>query len=239
MFLLPVEIKKESEAQMKDNIIIKTFPNGITLHLNPELPFEKLLEEVALKFNTSRQFFRDAKMALALEGVALDDTQERQIVNAIHENSDVQIICIVGKNNETNQNFIKAIQKVEAQHTDNYGHFYHGTIKNNQKIENDSSIVILGDVNPGCVVTSSKDIIILGGLYGEAYAGAGTTEEGHYVVALEMSPEKMKIGDFRYKPKDKPRWGIKPKVQPKIAYVKEKHIVMEPITKELLERQPF
>ena len=34
-------------------------------------------------------------------------------------------------------------------------------------------------------------------------------------------------------------WGIKPKVQPKIAYVKEKHIVMEPITKELLEFLPF
>ena len=54
-----------------------------------------------------------------------------------------------------------------------------------------------------------------------------------------MSPEKLKIGDFRYKPKDKPRWGFKPKVQPKIAYVKEKHIVMEPITKELLEFLPF
>ena len=224
---------------MKDNIIIKTFPNGITLHLNPELPFEKLLEEVALKFNSSRQFFRDAKMALALEGVSLDDNQERQIVNAIQENSDMKIICIVGKNDETNHSFVKAIQKVEEQHTDNYGHFYRGTLKNNQKIEIDSSVVILGDVYPGCVVTSSKDIIILGGLFGEAYAGSGTTEEGHYVVALEMSPEKMKIGDFRYKPKDKPRWGIKPKVQPKIAYVKEKHIVMEPITKELLENLPF
>ena len=36
---------------MKDNITIKKFPNGITLHLNPEIPFEKLLEELAQKFN--------------------------------------------------------------------------------------------------------------------------------------------------------------------------------------------
>lgn len=223
---------------MKDNITIKKFPNGITLHLNPEMPFEKLLEELALKFSSSRQFFRDARVALAIEGITLDDTKERQVVTTIHDNSDLEIICIIGKNYDTNRNFVKAIQKVDMQHTDNFGHFYRGTLKNNQKIEMESSIVILGDVYPGCTVTASKDIIILGGLYGEAYAGMGS-EEGHYIVALEMSPEKLKIGDFRYKPKDKPRWGFKPKVQPKIAYVKEKHIVMEPITKELLEFLPF
>ena len=223
---------------MKDNIIIKKFPNGITLHLNPEISFETLLEELAVKFNQSRQFFRDARVALALEGRELSEDQERQIVTVIHNNSDVEIICIVGKNDETNRNFVKAIQKVDVQHTDNFGHFYRGTLKNNQKIEMESSIVILGDVYPGSTVTASKDIIVIGGLYGEAYAGVGS-EESHYIVALEMSPEKIKIGDFRYKPKDKPRWGIKPKVQPKIAYVKEKHIVMEPITKELLEFLPF
>ena len=223
---------------MKDNIIIKKFPNGITLHLNPEISFELLLQELSSKFAQSRQFFRDARVALALDGRQLSDEEERRIITAIHSNSDLEIICIVGKNQETDRSFVKAIQKVDVQHTDNFGHFYRGTLKNNQKIEMESSIVILGDVYPGSTVTASKDIIILGGLYGEAYAGIGS-EDSHYIVALEMSPEKLKIGDFRYKPKDKYRWGIKPKVQPKIAYVKDKHIVMEPITKELLEVLPF
>lgn len=223
---------------MKDNIIIKNFPNGITLHLNPEISFELLIQELSSKFSQSRQFFRNARVALALDGRQLSDDEERQIITAIHDNSDLEIICIVGKNEETDHNFVKAIQKVDVQHTDNFGHFYRGTLKNNQKIEMESSIVILGDVYPGSTVTASKDIIILGALYGEAYAGVGS-EESHYIAALEMSPEKLKIGDFRYKPKDKHRWGIKPKVQPKIAYVKDKHIVMEPITKELLEFLPF
>lgn len=224
---------------MKDNIIIKKFPNGITLHLNSEIGFELLLEELAVKFNQSRNFFRDAKVALALEGRVLSEAEEREIIKTIHNNSDLSIICIVGKNEETDRNFVKAIQKVNVQHTDNYGHFYRGTLKNNQRIDiEDSSIIILGDVYPGCVVTASKDIIILGGLYGEAHAGVGN-EDSHYIVALEMSPERIKIGDFRYKPKDKSRWGIKPKVQPKIAYVKNEHIVTEPITKDLLEYLPF
>ena len=223
---------------MKDNILIKKFPNGIRLYLNPELDFEELIKEIAAKFNQSRQFFRDARVALAFEGRDLTDDEERQIITTIQLNSDIDILCIIGKNEETDRNFVKAIQKVDFQHTDNYGHFYRGTLKNNQKIEVDSSVVILGDVYPGSCIVASKDIIILGGLYGEAYAGVGS-EDSHYIVALEMSPEKIKIGDFRYKPQEKHRWSIKPKVQPKVAYVKDKHIVIEPITKDLLENLPY
>ena len=223
---------------MKDNILIKKFPNGIRLYLNPELDFEELIKEIAAKFNQSRQFFRDARVALAFEGRDLTDDEERQIITTIQLNSDIDILCIIGKNEETDRNFVKAIQKVDFQHTDNYGHFYRGTLKNNQKIEVDSSVVILGDVYPGSCIVASKDIIILGGLYGEAYTGVGS-EGTHYIVALEMSPEKIKIGDFRYKPQEKHRWGIKPKVQPKVAYVKDKHIVIEPITKDLLENLPY
>ncbi|MBE7043883.1 MAG: septum site-determining protein MinC, partial [Ruminococcaceae bacterium] len=41
--------------------------------------------------------------------------------------------------------------------------------------------------------------------------------------------------DFKYKNNGKTKWGLKPKVQPKIAYVKNDKLVMEPLTKELLE----
>ena len=149
---------------MKENIIIKKFPNGITLCLNQDIALEELLDELSVKFQQSRHFFRDAKVALALEGRILDEEEERQIVNTIHRNSDLKILCIVGKNEETNRNFVKAIQKVEGQHTENFGRFYRGTLKNNQKIETESSIVVLGDVYPGCCVSSAKDIIIIGGL---------------------------------------------------------------------------
>ena len=123
---------------MKDNILIKKFPNGIRLYLNPELDFEELIKEIAAKFNQSRQFFRDARVALAFEGRELTDAEERQIITTIQLNSDIEILCIIGKNEETDRNFVKAIQKVDFQHTDNYGHFYRGTLKNNQKIEVDN-----------------------------------------------------------------------------------------------------
>ena len=97
---------------MKDNILIKKFPNGIRLHLNPDLDFEDLIKEIAAKFNQSRHFFRDARVALAFEGRELTDDEERQIITTIQLNSDIEILCIIGKNEETDRNFVKAIQKI-------------------------------------------------------------------------------------------------------------------------------
>ena len=127
---------------MKDKIIIKKFPNGITLHLDSEVPFEILLEALADKFSKSRQFFRNAKLALALEGRPFTVAEERQIINTIHLHSDVEIICIIGKNEETERNFVKAIQKVDSHRANNYAHVHHGTLKNKQKLEMNSSIVV-------------------------------------------------------------------------------------------------
>lgn len=220
---------------MKDAVLIKSFQNGITLLLNEEASFEEVLEEICSKFSEARTFFGSATMALSIEGRKLTETEEIRIIDAIRKNSFLNILCIVGHDEETNKNFIKALQHVEKRLTGgDEGQFYKGSLKNRDVLETENSIIILGDVNPGCAVISSKNVIILGGLYGEAYAG-GNGQENSYIVALEMEPERLKIGDFKYKPTKQSKWGIRPKVQPKIAYVKNEKIVMEPLTKDLLD----
>lgn len=227
---------------MKNSVVIKSFPNGIVLHLDPEMPFDTLILDVADKFRESSSFFKDAKMALSIKGRALTDQQEQQILDAISENSNLRIICLVGEDDATNQNFVKALQQTDFSDesgTGSEGQFYRGTLKNGQVLETESSIVILGDVYPGSAIISAKDIIVLGGLFGKAYAG-GNGNKNHYVTALEMAPEKLKIGDFKYKAKEKTsKWSIKPKVQPKIAYVKDEKVIMDSLTKELLSELPI
>ena len=222
---------------MKNSVVIKSYQNGISLHLSDEIPFDELLAEIALKFRESAGFFKNAKMALSFEGRELSDEEEKAVVETITANSDINIVCLVGKDNNTNQNYLKALQMFGTE-DGNEGQFYRGTLKKGQVLETESSIVIIGDINPGATIISTHDIIILGGLYGEAYAGADGSE-GHFVVALEMSPEKLTVGDFKYKAKDKSKWSIKMKVQPKIAYAKDGEIIIEPITKELLSGMPF
>ena len=226
---------------MKQSVIIKSFPNGIVLHLSEADTFEEILQETAIRFRESRDFFKDAKMALSIKGRKLTEEEENTLLNIISENSDIHILCLVSDDEDTDRMFIKAISETDFSEDGNgnsAGQFYKGTLKNGEVLETEYSIVILGDVYPGSAIISARDIIVLGGLYGEAYAGRNGSD-GHYVAALEMSPEKLKIGDFKYHAKEKSKWGIKPKVQPKIAYVKNKKIVMDSLTKELLSDIPL
>ncbi len=218
---------------MKEAVLIKSFPNGITIHMDGEMPFEEILKEIAFKFSEARAFFGQASMALALEGRTVSGVEEIRILEAIHENSDLNIVCIVGKDDSTNKKFIKALAHMEKKMSGgDEGQFFKGSLKNKEVLETENSIIVLGDVYPGSAVISAKNIIILGGLYGEAYAG-GNGVDGAFIAALEMEPERIKIGDFKYRP-GKQKWGIRPKVQPKIAYVKNDKITVESLTKDLL-----
>lgn len=220
---------------MKDLVLIKSFSNGITLHLNKEAAFEDILREIAYKFSEAKSFFGTASVALSIEGRAVNNAEEIAVLDAIQQNSNVNVICIVGKDETVNKNFIKALAHMEKKLSGpDDGQFFKGSLKNNEVIETDNSIIVLGDVYPGSAVISAKNIIILGGLYGEAYAG-GNGSEGAFVAALEMEPERIKIGDFKYKSGTKQsKWSIRPKVQPKIAFVKNDKIILETLTKDLL-----
>lgn len=217
------------------SFVIKSFQNGINLRMNPDVDFEQLLQEIAEKFQNSRAFFGSSSVALSIEGRSLNAEEEMSVLEVIQTNSDLNVMCIIGKDDALNNNFIKAIQTLQNKlPSGNYMQVYGGTLKDNDVIEMDESILVLGDVNPGCSITSSKNIIILGGLYGEAYAGKEAGKKA-YVIALEMEPSSLMIGDFKYKPMKKSKWRIQPKLQPKVAVVRENNVELLPLTKEILE----
>lgn len=83
---------KRSLLTLKNSVVIKSFPSGIVLHLDPDLPFDQLLADVGEKFRESSSFFKDAKMALSLKGRVLSDFEEQQILDAITQNSELRIL---------------------------------------------------------------------------------------------------------------------------------------------------
>lgn len=220
---------------MREAVIIKSFPNGIALYLNEEMPFEDLLAQIGYKFSDARNFFGNVTMALSIEGRPVTDMEEIRILETIRDNSDINIACIVEKDDTVNKNYVKALERTEkAMAQKPEGQFFRGDLKDREVLETENSIIMLGDVYPGSSIISAKNIIILGGLYGKAHAG-GNGLEGAFIAAFEMAPERIRIGDFKYKSGTKQtRWGIRPKVRPKIAYVKNDRVIMEALTKDLL-----
>ncbi len=222
---------------MSNSVIIKSFQHGISLHLSKDESMEKLLGEISEKFKASAAFFRDAKMVLSIEGRQLSDKEEKDVIAAIEEHSQIKILCLIGKDEETENQILKAVEQYQNfdsnEQIQNLGQFYKGSLKSGQVIETDSSIIILGDVQPGANVISKKDIIIIGGLYGNAYAG-GSGEAGHYIIALDVSAECIKVDNCRYENRKSPKWPIKPKYKPQIAHVVDDKVVLEPISKDFM-----
>lgn len=217
---------------------LKSYPKGLALHIKPEADMETLLAELREKFQSSRQFFGNMQVGLALSGKELTQEQEDQILDAIEENSDLQVVCLIGEDERIQYLLDEAFEGEEAPVKDPGvdGQFYRGTLKKGQSLETEHSVIILGDVNPGAKVFSQRDIIVLGALFGEVHAGIGTEEEdAHFVCALEFSPEKLKIGDYKYKKKpEKHFWPDSYKKSPKIATLQGGEIIVKPVTKELL-----
>ncbi len=220
---------------MKNLVVLKSFSSGISVIMDATVPFDELLEAVAEKFRSAANFFKDAAVAISLEGRTLDESEERQVLDAITENSQLKVLCLMGRDEEKNIKFLGIQNNLTFQKDENCGQFYRGTLRDGQSIETEHSIVILGDVSKGCSVYSAKDIVVIGSLEGEAYAGA-TGNNHHFVVALDMNPEKLRIGDLHYiQPGKSSKWGLKPKSVPKIAYTYNGAVQVEPITKELLD----
>jgi len=223
---------------MKNTVVIKSYKNGLAVYLDSEMEFSLLCEQVALKFKDSARFFGDMRVAVSFEGRELSAREENLLVDAICRNSSLNVVCVVGKDEKKDQMFQNTMEAFERffPKTEDTGQFYRGSLKNGQILETQGSVVIIGDVEEGCSVMATKDIIVLGKLSGNAYAGGDGLRE-HFIAALEMAPQKLKIGDFKYKTKEKekPRWSLKAKKeQPMIAFVADEKVQMQAFTNELL-----
>lgn len=220
---------------------LKSYQKGLTLQIRPEADMETLLAELQEKFQNSRQFFGNMQVGIAISGKDLTEEEEQAIINVIEENSDLQIVCLIGEDERIRYLLEEALEKDTEQEaapsvSEADGQFYRGTLKNGQSLETEHSVIILGDVNPGAKVFSKRDVIVLGTLFGEVHAGIGSEEEdGHFVCALEFSPEKLKIGSYKYIKKPEKRfWPDSYKKSPKIATLQKGEILVTPVTKELL-----
>ena len=59
--------------------------------MDDAISFQELLENIAVKFREADGFFKNASVAISLEGRELTENQEREILDAITQNSRLNI----------------------------------------------------------------------------------------------------------------------------------------------------
>lgn len=171
---------------MKDSCTIKRHKDGITLVLDDTIPYEKLVEDICLKFATNRAFFGEVKLSLALEGHELSETQIGVIIEAIELNSDIKIIYY------KTDNELKAIDFLDMDAFTNAQIIDH-SIANKAHVQSDYSVVVLGDVKKFSTLSAKGNVIVLGTIEGEVRAGEGDEERDHFIVAGRIEAETVTI----------------------------------------------
>lgn len=217
---------------MKNNVIIKGNKYGIILILNNELPFEELKEEIIQKFKDSAGFFGNAQMALSIEGRKLSAEEEKELLDIISTYTTLSIICVVDSDSNREEFFKKSLESKLNELSSQSGQFYKGTLRSGQELESQSSIVILGNVNTGAKVISAGNVIILGALKGTVYAGI-TGNTNAFVVALEMDPMQIRIGDVIARSSDSRKKTVEKEA--KIAYVDNGAICIDTLNKDVIK----
>lgn len=219
----------------RNPVIIKSNPHGLILLLDPSVPFQELAEAVAEKFRQGANFFKNAQMALTFRGRELTSAQERQLVDAITENSKIRIVCLIDENEEEAKFYREAVIRALEEEAESGGQFYRGTLRTGEVLETEKSVVILGDVNPGAQVISRGNIIVLGCCMGKLYAGASGNDRC-FAAALILKPSHVRIADKAA------RSAITKKVDtgeyeidPKIIRIKDGNLLMEALSGKVFE----
>ncbi|MBQ3028683.1 MAG: septum site-determining protein MinC [Lachnospiraceae bacterium] len=223
---------------MSNAVVIKGTTYGFSVYIDEQADFTTISEQVKEKFKESAKFFGNAKMAISFEGKKLSDEEQRILLDLIAENSEVHIVCVIEKNGETEEVHKRSLEeRLQAMDSSN-GQFYKGNLRSGQVLETETSIIIVGDVNQGATVTSKGNIIVLGALLGNVYAGAGGNENA-FVLALELDPVQIRIADTIARAPDKVGKALwkreKEKTkEPKIAFRSGENIFIEPVSRTVL-----
>lgn len=220
---------------MHNSVVIKGSKAGMTVILNPDIPFMELIENVGSKFRESAKFWGCVQMTLTLEGRKLSPEEELQIVDAIIANSQIDILCLLDTDANRIAKCEKALTERLMELSGQTGQFYKGDLQRGDVLESESSIVIIGDVAHGARIIAKGNIIVLGLLQGTAHAGAAGNQDT-VIVALDMAPVQLRIADFSSRLEEK---GKKLGRGAQIAVLEQGTVCIHPLKKNFFNYLNF
>ena len=101
--------------------------------------------------------------------------------------------------------------------------FHTGTVRSGDRISSNGNLCIVGDVNPGAIISAKNNVYVWGKLLGIAFAGRGGNNHSS-IASLYLQPLQLRIADIiAIGPKDKPKNSY-----PEIAVVENQTIIIKP-----------
>ena len=191
--------------------------------------------------NINDKFKKFSSMKVPLEAkiFAINESINSHLLSKIKNNFDKINICsisiysnnrhtiLAGKSLKIHSTFVKEKEAknnyLKLNSTNREDILHNGTVRSGERISSNGNLCIIGDVNPGAIVSAKKNIYVWGKLLGIAFAGKEGGNDAS-ITSLYLNPLQLRISDvIAIGPKDKPK-----NHHPEIAVIDNQTINIKP-----------
>ena len=165
--------------------------NLILIKINEEADFELIEKSIKHKVSQLKKIYKESKTPITITGKVLKNKEMDIIERIISKELDVEVDFDMPK--ELGLHNIKKTFEQEVSTSETK--YHRGSLRSGQKIEEDGSIVILGDVNAGAQVIAAENIVVLGTLRGLAHAGAKGNKDA-IIAAGKLDIVQVRIANI-------------------------------------------
>ena len=176
---------------MRNCINVSQKNNLVLIKINSEAKFEDIIFQIKRKVIQLKKIYKDETTPIMITGKVLKNKEMDQIENIIKDVLGVEVDFDMPKElglHNIKRTFIQEISTSETR-------FHRGSLRSGQRLEDEGSVVILGDVNSGAEVIAADNIVVLGTLRGLAHAGAkGNTKA--IIAAGKLDTVQIRIANI-------------------------------------------
>ena len=164
--------------------------NLVIIKIHSEANFTDIVSQIKKKVIKLTKIYKDEKIPILITGKVLKNKEMDKIEEIIKERLDVDVDFDMPKElglSNIKKTFVQEVSNSETK-------FHRGSIRSGQRIEEEGSIVILGDVNSGAEVIAADNIVVLGTLRGLAHAGAKGNRKA-IIAAGKLDTVQLRIAN--------------------------------------------
>lgn len=203
---------------MKKAINIKLNKNETKIEISEKATYKEIEKELKEKIKDLKKLYKEATVPILVTGKVLKKQEMEDIKTIIKREINVEVT--IDSPAELGLHGIKRTYNKEINLSETQ--YYRTSLRSGQKIENENSIVILGDVNSGAEVISGENIVIVGTLRGLAHAGAKGNKKA-FISASNIEAPQLRIANIVKEIEKKEEENT----TKTYAYIEEEQIIIE------------
>lgn len=191
---------------------IKAGRDGFVLVPDPMAAFPDILQQLRLKLDESKDFFKRSRMTLDLSKRPFRENEVLALQQLLNDVARVSLAEVrVGNNLQPLLRWASQTLKTrlvadslpdrpastqpDSEQSGQAIKIVRTTCRSGTRIESAADCVVLGDVNPGAEIFAAGDIVVFGNLRGIAHAGM-LGDRSARIMALSIEPSQLRIADL-------------------------------------------